>query len=168
MANKLDPRVDSTVPGSQGNTGAARHNVHGSDNTGPHDSHLGNRADPRVDASTAGGYGNTHSTGGYGAGSNTHSGVGNTHSGLDNTSSGFGNTSSGLGGDNYSNTHSGGVGGVGGGVGAHGAHDLSRGPGPAQNTAGPHKSDMLNKVDPRVDSDLNGSKTYGGNKTSGY
>jgi len=26
---------------------------------------------------------------------------------------------------------------------------------------------MLNKVDPRVDSDLDGSKTYLGNKTSG-
>lgn len=26
--------------------------------------------------------------------------------------------------------------------------------GPAPNTAGPHKSDMLNKLDPRVDSDL--------------
>jgi hypothetical protein len=39
--------------------------------------------------------------------------------------------------------------------------------GPASNTAGPHKSDMLNKADPRVDSDLDGSKTYGGNKTYG-
>jgi hypothetical protein len=36
---------------------------------------------------------------------------------------------------------------------------------PAPNTAGPHKSDMLNKLDPRVDSDLDGSKTYGGDKT---
>lgn len=37
--------------------------------------------------------------------------------------------------------------------------------GPAPHTAGPHKSDMLNKVDPRVDSNLDGSKTYGGDKT---
>jgi hypothetical protein len=37
--------------------------------------------------------------------------------------------------------------------------------GPAANTAGPHKSDMLNKADPRVDSDLDNSKTFGGNKT---
>jgi hypothetical protein len=35
----------------------------------------------------------------------------------------------------------------------------------APNTAGPHKSDLLNKLDPRVDSDLDGSKTYGGDKT---
>ncbi|KAI9849113.1 MAG: hypothetical protein M1837_005343 [Sclerophora amabilis] len=33
--------------------------------------------------------------------------------------------------------------------------------GPAPSTAGPHKSDFLNKVDPRVDSDLDGSKTVG-------
>jgi hypothetical protein len=36
--------------------------------------------------------------------------------------------------------------------------------GPAPNTAGPHKSDLLNKLDPRVDSDLDGSKTIGGKK----
>ncbi|KAJ5159729.1 uncharacterized protein N7482_006733 [Penicillium canariense] len=30
-----------------------------------------------------------------------------------------------------------------------------------QTTAGPHKSDMANKLDPRVDSDLDGSKTIG-------
>jgi hypothetical protein len=40
-------------------------------------------------------------------------------------------------------------------------------PGPADTTAGPHKSDMMNKVDPRVDSDLDGSKTMGGNRTMG-
>jgi len=33
---------------------------------------------------------------------------------------------------------------------AHGA--ASSGPGPAPNTAGPHKSDLLNKLDPRVES----------------
>ena len=37
--------------------------------------------------------------------------------------------------------------------------------GPGQNTAGPHKSDMMNKADPRVDSDLDNSKTVGGDKT---
>jgi hypothetical protein len=34
-------------------------------------------------------------------------------------------------------------------------------PGPAPNTAGPHKSDLLNKLDPRVDSNQDGSKTIG-------
>lgn len=33
--------------------------------------------------------------------------------------------------------------------------------GPAPHTAGPHKSDLLNKLDPRVDSDRDGSKTVG-------
>ncbi|KAL5406290.1 hypothetical protein PMIN04_012077 [Paraphaeosphaeria minitans] len=156
-ANKLDPRVDSTVPGSYGNSGGARQGAYGSDPTGPHDSHLGNTADPRVDSSTTGGYGNTHSTGGYGAGSNTHSSGltgNNTHSsGL----TGSNTHSSGLAGSNSS-----GLTGTG-----HGVGGLSSGPGPAENTAGPHKSDMLNKADPRVDSDLDGSKTYMGNKTSG-
>ena len=36
---------------------------------------------------------------------------------------------------------------------------------PLRSSAGPHKSDMMNKVDPRVDSNLDGSKTVGGNKT---
>ena len=30
-------------------------------------------------------------------------------------------------------------------------------------TAGPHDSSLLNKLDPRVDSDRDGSKTMGGN-----
>lgn len=57
---------------------------------------------------------------------------------------------------------------VGGGPGAShvgGASHLGGGPGPAPNTAGPHKKDLMNKADPRVDSDLDASKTFGGNKT---
>jgi hypothetical protein len=52
------------------------------------------------------------------------------------------------------------VGGAGGGLGSS-----TRATGQAPNTAGPHKSDMMNKMDPRVDSDLDGSKTFGGDKT---
>ncbi|KAI2640296.1 hypothetical protein GGS21DRAFT_506085 [Xylaria nigripes] len=50
---------------------------------------------------------------------------------------------------------------------SHGTSDLSGsgGPGPAPNTAGPHKHDIMNKMDPRVDSNLDGSRTVGGNKT---
>ena len=33
--------------------------------------------------------------------------------------------------------------------------------GPATSTAGPHKHNLLNKLDPRIDSDLDGSKTVG-------
>ena len=52
----------------------------------------------------------------------------------------------------------------GGLMGASGSH-ATPGSGTAQNTAGPHNSDLLNKLDPRVDSDLSGGKTIGGNKT---
>ena len=50
------------------------------------------------------------------------------------------------------------AGGAGAAIGA-GAYEASRDPrspetGPAPNTAGPHKSDILNKLDPRVDHDL--------------
>lgn len=45
------------------------------------------------------------------------------------------------------------------------AGGVLHGTGPAPNTAGPHKSDMMNKMDPRVDSDLDNSKTIGGDKT---
>ncbi|KAI9674199.1 MAG: hypothetical protein M1817_002017 [Caeruleum heppii] len=38
--------------------------------------------------------------------------------------------------------------------------------GPASATAGPHKHNILNKLDPRVDSDLDGSKTSGSPRTS--
>lgn len=39
------------------------------------------------------------------------------------------------------------------------------GSGNAQQTAGPHDSNLLNKMDPRVDSDLDGSRTMPGNVT---
>lgn len=42
-------------------------------------------------------------------------------------------------------------------------HDYSQGSsvGETSSTAGPHKSNLLNKLDPRVDSDQDGSRTYG-------
>ncbi|KAL5090872.1 hypothetical protein Trisim1_003840 [Trichoderma cf. simile WF8] len=46
-----------------------------------------------------------------------------------------------------------------------GSFGNARNTGPAPNTAGPHKSDMMNKADPRVDSDLDNSKTFMGDKT---
>ncbi|KAK2020966.1 hypothetical protein LX32DRAFT_632336, partial [Colletotrichum zoysiae] len=86
-------------------------------------------------------------------GSHGTTGTHNTHG----NSSLTGNPSTGATGG-VSNTHNA-AGHVGSAVaGTHGT-------GPAPNTAGPHKSDALNKADPRVDSDLDGSKTVGGNKT---
>jgi hypothetical protein len=49
-------------------------------------------------------------------------------------------------------------------MGASGSH-ATPGSGTAQNTAGPHNSDTMNKLDPRVDADMDGSKTVGGNRT---
>jgi hypothetical protein len=164
----LDPRVDSDRVGGHGNTVGAggygdttghstghtgglagntthgTHNTYGSDPTGPHDSRLSNKADPRVDSDHVGGYGNTNHAGGLTGSTAQTEGYGNqTGGGLSGTTA----------------------------HGNHGQHGLtgqgSHLPGPAQNTAGPHKSDMLNKADPRVDADLDGSKTYGGNKTYG-
>jgi hypothetical protein len=164
LANKLDPRVDSDMDGSR-NMGAAQHGP-GAHNAG--NSHTG------TTHNTGAGYDNTGA--GY---DNTGSGLtGNTGSGLTgsthNNGAGYGNTGSGLTGNTGSgltgSTHNNGAGygntGSGlTGTAAHGGHHGHHGnlDGPAPNTAGPHKSDMLNKVDPRIDSDRDGSKTVGGN-----
>jgi hypothetical protein len=57
-------------------------------------------------------------------------------------------------------------------TGGHNTHGTAgagygSGPGPAPGTAGPHNSNLANKLDPRVDSDLDGSKTMGGDRTRG-
>jgi hypothetical protein len=159
IANAADPRVDSDRDGSH-NTGAygsSNTGAYGSSGTtgsgftgstathregehGPHSTRTANALDPRVDSDRDG----SHNTGTFGT--TGHSGV-QTGYGVGGAGS---NTSGTTGyGSNTANT------------GAYG----SSGPGPAPNTAGPHKSDMVNKLDPRVDSDLDNSKTIGGNKT---
>ncbi|EHK45061.1 uncharacterized protein TrAtP1_003276 [Trichoderma atroviride] len=127
---------------------------------------------------TYSGLGNTSS---LGSGTDTYSGMGKTsglgsgtgtgaYSGVDTTSGyGTGNLGSGernlgqqtgtLGSDTTTSAY-GGMGSTGTGFGSE-----RHATGPASNTAGPHKSDMMNKADPRVDSDLNNSKTFGGDKT---
>ncbi|KAG9240247.1 hypothetical protein BJ878DRAFT_449832 [Calycina marina] len=124
VANKGDPRVDTSSYGSHtdnygGNHGTRNTGTHGgvssSTNAGPHNSNMSNKADPRVNSDV--------------------DGSGNRHG-----------------------AHTGGV------YGASGSH-TTPGSGTAQNSAGPHNSDLMNKLDPRVDSDLSGGKTFGGNKT---
>lgn len=159
IANAADPRVDSDRDGSRtmgGNTGS---NAYGSSNTrtagntvgmgssgmsegatGPHNSRIANAADPRVDSDRDG----SRTAGGLGSSGNAF--------GSSNTGNTFGSSS-------MTGTH----GTHGTSTGTHGLH--SSGPGPADNTAGPHSSDMANKLDPRVDSDMDGSKTMGQNKT---
>lgn len=170
LANKADPRIDSDLDGSRnlgaasgtnsaytaGNAGTGYGGTSGStiqpgtagSTTTPHNSSLLNKADPRVNTTTT----TTH-TG--------HTGTTGTHA-----THGHHGTSGSVAADN----HGARVGPTGaaatGGVGHTGlSSHVTPGSGNAPNTAGPHNSDLLNKVDPRVDSDLNGSKTYGGNKT---
>jgi len=214
-ANAADPRVDSDLDGSR-NAGAA-HNTHttgsgltgnthsshttgsgltgnthsthntgsgltgntGSTNAGPHNSNMANKLDPRVDSDLdSSRHTGTHSTGtGIGSSglSGTHAGNNSgTHTGTtgglsSSTNAGPHNSNamnkvdprvdSDL--DGRGNRHGASTGGI---LGASGSH-ATAGSGTAQNTAGPHNSDMMNKMDPRVDSDRDGSKTMGGNKT---
>ncbi|KAH8170567.1 collagen triple helix repeat (20 copies) domain-containing protein [Sarocladium implicatum] len=121
---------------------------------GPHGSNLANKADPRVDSdrdhsrNLGANPSGTASTGNYTSTTGTHG------------SSGLAGTTGTHGSSGLTGTH-----------GTHGTHGtttgsaLGSGPGPAANTAGPHKSDLLNKADPRVDSNLDGSKTVGQDKT---
>ncbi|KAI8160635.1 hypothetical protein K4K49_004630 [Colletotrichum sp. SAR 10_70] len=180
VGNQVDPRVDSDrdhrgapgsgLTGTHGTTGthgsSGLTGTHGTTGTsgltgthntttgyddpagthGPHGSRVGNQVDPRVDSDRdhrgapgsglTGTHGTTGTTGTHGSSGLT--GSHNTH-GTSTTHSAVGHTGAAVGG-------------------VHGT-------GPAPNTAGPHKSDALNKADPRVDSDLDGSKTVGGNKT---
>jgi len=176
LLNKADPRIDSDRSGGYTGNAAGDHGGSGHEGVaGPHSGRVANALDPRVDSDQDGSrnIGNTYGslgTVGTGTGHNT------THShtsgltgptGYETGSSGIGHITrqpgqsgvtghstaghlSGLTGHNQTGQH---------GVTGHAT------PGPAPHTAGPHKSDVLNKVDPRVDSDLSGGKTYGGDKT---
>jgi len=205
LANKLDPRVDSTTAGqsgygqsgvgqsgygesgighSSGHTGAGYGNTgySGSTNAGPHDSNITNKLDPRVDSdrdnrsdptSRVGGYGNQDNYGSTGTGlghSSGNTGIGHSGAGYGATDTGIGHSSghTGVGQTGYGQTgHTGqsGLGQSGYGNDQYGSSNTP-GSGNADKTAGPHNSNLLNKLDPRVDADLDGSKTYGGNKTN--
>ncbi|KAI1178122.1 hypothetical protein F4777DRAFT_144739 [Nemania sp. FL0916] len=145
VANKLDPRIDSDRSGQRMGNTAGDHYGSGAEGIhGPHTSRVANAADPRVDSDRDASrtVGNTYGSSGTAGTTGAH-GTQGTHHGT----SQLGGTQG---------TH-------------HGTSQLggTHAPGPAPHTAGPHKSDLLNKADPRVDSDLDGSKTVGGNKTYG-
>jgi len=150
---------------------------------GPHSSNMLNKADPRVDSDLDGsrnlGAASTSTTAGHTSGTGQYSGThaGNTTGSHTGTTGGISHSTnagphnsnalnkadprvdSDL--DGRGNRHGASTGGI---LGASGSH-ATAGSGTAQNTAGPHNSDTLNKIDPRVDSDRDGSKTVGGNKT---
>ncbi|KAL9045808.1 MAG: hypothetical protein Q9214_001215 [Letrouitia sp. 1 TL-2023] len=174
FTNKADPRVDSDRDGSRnmvathGTTSGLSSTTdatgsHGATRTtaGPHSSNLANQADPRVDSDRDGSRNadTVHGTT-SGSGLGTSGGVGTTGTpGLHGT-----NTSTKPAGGYDSTTRTGATGTTGsygstslatGTAGAAGtSHNTSTGP--ATSTAGPHKSNLLNKLDPRVDSDLDG------------
>lgn len=162
--------------GGAGYTGAST----GSTNAGPHNSNLANKLDPRVDSDMDGsrnmgaasntgvtgqgaGYGGTHTGNNLGTSTGTTGGLSSSTNAGPHDSN-LANkmdprVDSDL--DGRGNRHGAVTGGI---MGASGSH-ATPGSGTAQNTAGPHNSDMMNKIDPRVDADMDGSKTMGGNKT---
>jgi hypothetical protein len=174
MANKLDPRVDSDLDGSR-NLGARRADNYGSTTAGPHSSNVANKLDPCVDSDLDGSHNlgarTTAAGGTYGSSTNTGPHSSNMANKIDprvdsdRDHRGTAATAGAMGGLPAT------------GTGAHKAtittgagHTAaaSASTGPAPHTAGPHKSDLMNKLDPRVDSNLDGSKTIGGNKTHTY
>ncbi|KAK6502391.1 hypothetical protein TWF506_002971 [Arthrobotrys conoides] len=178
VGNKVDPRVDSDRDGSStlgtgntyGSSTTGTHGTHGmagmtgttgtgtygtsTGGHGPHSSGMANRADPFVDSTT----GSTTRTGGMG----TTGYSGSTNAGPHNSnvankldprvdSDRDGSYAAGTGtGNTYGSSTTTGTGMTG-----------SSGYNSNKTTAGPHKSDMANKLDPRVDSDLDGSRTVG-------
>lgn len=161
LANKLDPRVDSDLDGSRtaggGNTYGGTGITGTSGGHGPHSSGIGNRVDPRVDSTTGStgigttgsGYGQSgYSQSGYNQSSNSgpHGTLGNKLDPRVDSDRDGSNYGSGMGmtGNQY-----------GSGTGMTGSSNN-------QTTHGPHNSDLANKLDPRVDSDLDGSRTVGG------
>jgi len=187
MLNRADPRVDSDRDNSRtigGNRSTGTNVPEGT--YGTHNSRVANAADPRIDSdydrttglnshNTRGtgltgtrgtGLTGTQGTHGYESGlsSGTHEGAHGPHSSRvanaadprvdsnrDHRAAHAGDHSTTTG-DRVTGATAGTLGGP--------AHT-----GPAPHTAGPHKSDLLNKLDPRVDSNLDGSKTVGGDKT---
>ncbi|KAK0728716.1 hypothetical protein B0T26DRAFT_637976 [Lasiosphaeria miniovina] len=163
VANAADPRVDSDRDGSR-NMGAARTAGHGEFGSsaaysgssgmtsgttgyntgategshGPHSSRLANAADPRVDSDRDG--------------SRTVSGTGNAFS--PNTGRGEFNTGSTFGATEGSARHA--------GHGKFGSGNTFDTSGTVEGARGPHNSRIANAMDPRVDSDRDGSRTVGG------
>lgn len=177
LANKLDPRVDSDRDGSR-NYGAAQsgpggaYNAQSTDaygqqstNTGPHSSNLANKMDPRVDSDRDG-------SRNYGA---AQSGPGGAYNSQSTDAYGQQSTNAGPHSSNVANKLDPRVDSDRDGSRKYGA--AQTGPGGnynAQSTDaygnqssnhGPHSSNLLNKLDPRVDSDMDGSRNMGAAQT---
>lgn len=146
---------------------------YGSNTSGPHSSDLSNRADPRVDSDNSR-LGGSHNTSGLGSTGTTTGAYGSSTGGLGNTSSAYGSNTSGPHSSDLSNRadprvdsdnsrlggshNTSGLGSSGTTTGAYGSSNTYDNTS-SKTTSGPHNSDLLNKADPRVDSD--NSKAYG-------
>jgi hypothetical protein len=169
LANKADPRVDSDQYGSAGNTAGA-----GGHGAGQYGSSTGTGLGNTAHSGT-GLTGTTHS--GTGLGSNTTSGTGLTGSGLSGTGSGI--TGSHAHGSDPTGPHSshlanqadprvdsdryGSAGNTTGGLGSSttGTHGTTTGTHGHAGQGPVHNNAMLNKLDPRVDSNNDGVKGVG-------
>ncbi|KAL8830274.1 MAG: hypothetical protein Q9191_001527, partial [Dirinaria sp. TL-2023a] len=137
---------------------------------GPHVTDTANRLDPRVGSDIGAPTGSTNTGASPVTGSDFGSstiGSGRGATGTDSTPASS-TTRSGLGSSTTGDRHLGRDAALAGGAGAAGAgaYEASR-DGPAPTTAGPHKSDLLNKVDPRVDSDLSKQRGTSGAGSTG-
>ncbi|KAF4947745.1 hypothetical protein FGADI_10195 [Fusarium gaditjirri] len=168
LANAADPKVDSDLDGSRrvgGSTGTYGQTATGTSGLSSHG--VGTHGDI---GGTSSGYstGPRNTQGGLGGSTGTYGQTTTGTSGLSSHGSGAhgptGTHTSGLGGTGSTGTYGSTGTDTGAGLGGAGS-GYSTGPGPAAKTAGPHSSDMANKLDPRVDSDLDGSKTVGKEKT---
>jgi len=151
--NKLDPRVDSTAD--------HRPVVN---NPNAHHSKIANVLDPRVDSTVAndpymgGGASGMHGAGMTGTGAGVHHGAGaGIHAGAVHPTAGPGHHTAGhhTAGHQTAGHHTAGAGHhAPGGVASTGTtgFQASLASGPASRTAGPHKSNLMNKLDPAVDS----------------
>lgn len=163
LANKLDPRVDSdrdhshnmgANPQGSATTGNTTSSTTGSTGAGAFSSGPGHTRDPTATT------GSHVPEGTYGPhGSRT---ANTLDPRVDSDRDGSNTAGAAHTGTHASGTHVTGTGAA--DTHAAGAHLGPAAMGPAPNTAGPHKQDLLNKADPRVDSDLDASKTVGGDK----
>jgi len=164
VANAADPRIDSDLDGSH-NAGAHSHNATGAGyasttsgqttTAGPHSSNLANKLDPRVDSDLSNQHGTTNhhygrdaavGAGAVGLGEHEH----RKHEGHTGTHD-----------HHYGRDAAVGAGAIGLGEHEHHKHEgrTTHGTTGHTTTAGPHSSNLANKLDPRVDSDR--SNQYG-------
>ncbi|TGZ77708.1 hypothetical protein EX30DRAFT_366555 [Ascodesmis nigricans] len=171
--NKLDPRIDSDLDHRGTTTAGAIGSSHtaGSTNAGPHKSNIANKLDPRVDSDRDGraAAGNTHG-GVLGTGTSAAHTAGSTNYGPH--SSNIGNKLDPRVDSDLDRSHGMETAGTMGTTGTTsttgptrttgitaGGTALNSGTYGGSTNAGPHSSNIGNKLDPRVDSDLDGRGT---------